>query len=513
MHDDERKIDPRLGRSHGGRRCPRISPYVVVRFTAEFLRRTGIPYDDEVPGEHLGGELWQAISGGDPRVRLRSVDPAVNSRSFKAYDAFVARQSKEPLPNLRGFYRITGPRETDFARILSVLLAAKGVAEPKGTYFERPSLPPQVDPTGQPMVAKQRYLELPLGTPVGGINARAVWPQPGCDGAGVRFVDVERGWDLAHPDLPPLRAPAVPVPLIHGLNDAGFDDHGTGVLGILCATDAASGSNAIGGVGIAPRAEGYLSSWFMGYTDEWEEISNIPGAILAAALKLFDLRLATAGPPSGEVILIETTVDADVDLGGGVTALLQVPVEANYGNWTRPRATLAGITVVEAGGNGDQAGTGAPLDMVLAANPDSEAIIVSAAQPLGGWFERTAWARAATGWIVSAGRGCLHLPLDRRAWRSLPRRLRRHLRRRGEVAGAAIALQGLARVTPRLTAGGYVPAHLLTQGQVRLALKDARWSTPAMDPANPAVPDPSIGRMPDLGALWPALANGTLDGL
>ena len=131
MHDNERKIDPRLGRSHGGRRCPRISPYVVVRFTAEFLRRTGIPYDDEVPGEHLGGELWQAISGGDPRVRLRSVYPAVNSRSFKAYDAFVARQSKEPLPNLRGFYRITGPRETDFARILSVLLAAKGVAEPR----------------------------------------------------------------------------------------------------------------------------------------------------------------------------------------------------------------------------------------------------------------------------------------------------------------------------------------------------------------------------------------------
>ena len=165
------------------------------------------------------------------------------------------------------------------------------------------------------------------------------------------------------------------------------------MLGILCATDAASGSNAIGGVGIAPRAEGYLSSWFMGYTDEWEEISNIPGAILAAALKLFDLRLATAGPPSGEVILIETTVDADVDLGGGVTALLQVPVEANYGNWDQiRRATLAGITVVEAGGNGDQAGTGAPLDMVLAANPDSEAIIVSAAQPLGGWFERTAWA-------------------------------------------------------------------------------------------------------------------------
>jgi hypothetical protein len=81
------------------------------------------------------------------------------------------------------------------------------------------------------------------------------------------------------------------------------------------------------------------------------------------------------------------------------------------------------------------------------------------------------------------------------------------------VAGASIALQGLARVTPRVTAGGYVPAHLLTQRQVRLALKDTRWSTPAMDAANPTVPDPGIGRMPDLGALWPALVDGTLDSL
>lgn len=501
---DARKIDPKLGRSRCGRRCPRPTPYVVVRFTDRFLKSSGIPYDDEVPGEKfLGAELWRAIAGGDPRVKLRSLYPAVTSPRFKAYDAFVARQSREPLPNLRGFYRITGPGDADFERIVKVLLDQREVATPQGTYVERPSLPPQVDPAGQLLLADQHYLNAPGANPYGGVNAQAVWAMAGADGAGVRFVDVERGWDLTHPDLPPQRAAGVPISLLHGINDAGFDDHGAGVLGIVGMTDADGGTNAIGGVGVAPRAAGYVSSWFMGYTDDWEEVSNIPGAILAGALKLYELRTSGEGPPHGEVLLIDAAVDQTIN---GV--LVQVPTEANFANWDQiHRATLAGITVVEAGGNGDQYGTRVNIDPVVGANPeDSGAIIVSAAQPLAGQFPPMGWAPYGAR-IDCFGWGTAVATCRSTVWGSDPytRNFGGTSAAAAMVAGAAMCLQGLARVTPRQTSGGYVPAHLLTRDQVRKALKDARWSTVATDPM--------IGRMPDLGRLFPALADGTLDTL
>jgi hypothetical protein len=502
--EDGRAIDPKLGRSYCGRPCPRLTPYVVVRFTDDFLDRTKIPYEDDVPGEkYLGPELWKRISLGDRRIRLRALHPIIKTERFRAYDAFVQKRAERPLPNLRAFYQITGPRGTDFDRIAQVLQTQTKDVIAESTYAERPALPPQVDPTGQDLVDQQLHLNAPFGgAQPGGINARAVWAHAGADGAGVRFADVERGWDLGHPDLPPQRVHPVAMPLVHGVNDSGFDDHGTGVLGIVCATDYAGGTNTIGGVGIAPRAEGCIASWFMGYDDEWNEISNIPGAILAAAVTLFNLRQSTppGTPPFGEVLLVETAVDRTI-----AGAILQVPAEANFANWDQVyRAGLAGITVVAAGGNGDSAATSVDLDALLAT--DSGAILVSAAQTVGVRFERVAW--APRGDRVNCFAHGYNVTTCHSTWASPPYRNNYGGTSAAAaiVAGAAMCLQGLARVT--VPTGGST-AQLLTSRQLRLALQDPRWSTAAMQPGT-NVEDPSIGRMPDLGALWGALTTGLL---
>ena len=345
---------------------------------------------------------------------------------------------------------------------------------------------------------------------LGGINARAVWALPGSDGAGVRFVDVERGWDLGHPDLPPQRIPSIGIPLLHGINDGGFDDHGAGVLGIICATDHAGGTNTIGGLGIAPRAEGCVSSWFMGYDDDWYEISNIPGAILAAAVALFALRPPGGVPPFGEVLLVETTVD-QIDrrrhapsagrsqfrqLGSDRPGQAGGDYRGGGGRQRRQRRNIRrrrrrdgreprlGCDSRECrGAAGQPAGRPIPAAALGAARKqggllrvgDGVATCRSAAsgplsEPYRDNFDGTSAATAivAGAAIVLAGPG--------------PRHGGRPGRPKGVsyAAGGAVSATGCA-----LVHAGHGPSASHAQ-------------------------DPSIGRMPDLGALWQALVAGQL---
>jgi subtilisin family serine protease len=160
-----------------------------------------------------------------------------------------------------------------------------------------------------------------------GIDAKYAWTIQGGNGENVKIVDVEGAWNTAHNDLPDMF-----TSMGGNYNDSGWEKHGTAVAGVVTAVD-----NGFGTKGIVSDAEmGSANIFALG-------VSN---AIINAA--------NTVGP--GGVIIIE------VQQGGGPnTANCScnqgqcnlVPVEYYLSNFDAIRyATIKGVTVVEAAGNG-----------------------------------------------------------------------------------------------------------------------------------------------------------------
>lgn len=210
--------------------------------------------------------------------------------------------------------------------------------------------PAIINPSDDPRSSNQGYLD---AAPIG-IDARYAWGFPGGDGAGVGFVDLERGWNLQHEDLI-----AAGVTLISG-ESLDYFDHGTSVLGEVLMQD-----NALGGVGIAPGGKGRVVS-------QWQPNGyNTPGAILDAISKM----------QFGDVLLLEAQA---YDPTGSTTSYL--PVEVEDATFEAIRlATALGITVVEAGANGaydlDTYVNGAGARIFARSDPgfrDSGAILVGA---------------------------------------------------------------------------------------------------------------------------------------
>ena len=211
--------------------------------------------------------------------------------------------------------------------------------------------PATIDPSDDPRSTNQGYLD---AAPTG-IDARYAWDFTGGDGAGIGFVDLERGWNLEHEDLI-----AGGITLISGSN-RDFFSHGTSVLGEVLMTD-----NSVGGVGIAPGGIGRVVS-------QWQPNGyNTAAAIIEAASTM----------EAGDVLLLEAQT---FDPTGSTTSYL--PVEVEDATYEAIRlATGLGITVVEAGANGgydlDTYVNGAGdriLDRSSAGFRDSGAILVGAA--------------------------------------------------------------------------------------------------------------------------------------
>jgi hypothetical protein len=474
----------------------------VLRSAASGGELRSTASDRALRPEDALGKVWIELKKEHRGIR---VHPFFDADSRPRIDDFVKRvvehsKGKYRDPGFFAYGRIVGPRETDFAAIANKLLATGVAVE---AYVERPATPPAVNPIGQPLYDAQFHLKpAPKGTMLGGIDAPAAWAENGGDGQQMNFVDVERGWLLDHDDLPAYPAPVPPVTVpLHGENDGEVREHGTAVLGILCAKDATGGPQ--GGVGIAPHAVGYVSSWFEGYDETTgEQLTNYPRAIIDATTHLANLRGWAPGQPVlGDVIVIEAQIE-DPD-----NALHQIPLETNALNFHAIElATQAGLTVVEAGGNGDYGGWYFDSD---AAGPlaDSLAILVSAADWQGGVISPFGWAPRGsrincfawgfgihTCWADYTGATDLYAPgsgVDPFGGTSAATAI---------VAGAAIALQGIARQT----VGG-----ALTPNQMRAALSARQWNTnPAQDSATGQ--PYAIGCMPDLGQLVPQLKAGVL---
>ncbi|MES2093348.1 MAG: S8 family peptidase [Actinomycetota bacterium] len=176
-----------------------------------------------------------------------------------------------------------------------------------------PTPPPVVNPADDPRSTSQGYLD---AAPEG-IDARWAWGLT--DGHDVGFVDLEQGWTLDHEDLV-----AAGITVISGINTA-YPGHGTAVLGEVVASD-----NTRGGIGIAPRANARVVSQYRTATNY-----STAAAILSAVDSM----------SAGDVLLLEaqTTV--------GASSFLPVEVERAVFD-AIVVATDAGITVIEAGGNG-----------------------------------------------------------------------------------------------------------------------------------------------------------------
>jgi len=347
---------------------------IVVKFASGIE----IPYNESA-GDHLiksGYEPWQRLIKDFPGVEIK---PLFTLKEQECLRSLVKRAEKNNKrykdPGFLQYFRINVPESHKPASILDKV---KGWKETVKSYIELNPVcaNPLSSYNTNPRVVNQTYLN---AVPEG-IGIKPLWDSPtvaGSDGAGIRFIDIEKGWNLNHEDLI-----GTAVALI-GTNSTPADiQHGTSVLGIVCAND-----NSKGCIGIAPNPS---SVKVVSPVD-----SSLAGAIATAAANL----------NYGDVMLIEQQYAQTI-----LSVVFYVPVEVTSAEADAIiAATSAGIIVIEPGGDGDLASSAinfdtyqnATLDLVL--NPgelafiDTGAIIVSASKSAGsvlvpGTHEKMAWA-------------------------------------------------------------------------------------------------------------------------
>ncbi|MEA2219012.1 MAG: hypothetical protein QOJ35_1638 [Solirubrobacteraceae bacterium] len=301
----------------------------------------------------LRGQRFVALSGADagplndavarrPVVRIERL-VARSEADVDATRRGLLRAGNRDVPDLNRHYRIVArdgaARDDLLAALRRLAIVDEAIAEPE----------PAPAPVTPSFAAQQRY-----GTAApAGIGAASLAGRPGGLGQAAKIVDVEYSWNTAHEDLEHAAGgliangtPSDPFP-------SDNKNHGTAVLGVLTGTD--------NGLGVSGLAAGSAIAMVNAY--------STAGYTLANALDLARQNLT-----AGDVMLVEQQT-----LGVQGTNDY-VPVEYLPAAYDAIRlATQAGITVVEAAGNGnvdlDGAAYGSPFP---AGKPDSGAIVVGA---------------------------------------------------------------------------------------------------------------------------------------
>lgn len=372
------------------------------------------------------------------------------------------------LPPLDTWYAVSYTDEDEARKVVAYL---DGDGRVRSVSVVRAGPDPCPNPSDNPLAEDQTHLE----DAEGGVGARSAWQNVGADGTGVAFADIEQGWTVDHRDLADHGIPAPLTGTIVNTSRA----HGTQVLGVVCAVN-----NTFDGVGIAygPKAV-YVAS---------RHGTSVADAVAKAA--------DTLAP--GDVILLEVQ-DEDTETG------LLIPVEVDEGTYDSIRlATALQISVVEVAGNGNNWNAAVDLDKeypVLKRGfaalgdgsdefRDSRAVMVAAARHLakeGGaeeWYRRNNSNYGSRIDCFAQGEAVVSCSSDdlgsTTAW---SKSLCMTSAAAAIVAGAAVALQGMARQTG---AGALSPLAL------RDYLADFETGTlPALDETT------WIGVMPDLAAI------------
>jgi len=312
-----------------------------------------LPYEDGVEDyiKKLQIGPWDRLVEEFPGITFRRLYTALEPEEIQALvdRATELDQTYHP-PNLLTYFVVDCPPGVNPDSLAKMLSSWQTV---QTAYYDPPGEEPQVNPANDPRSGNQTYLD----PAPDGINARFAWPQTGGvgfaggDGAGLRVIDLERGWTLNHEDIT-----AHGATLLHGSNRNGSRAHGTAVLGETCAVD-----NTLGCIGIAPNVASVNVVSYWG--------STRPNAILAAITNL----------SFGDVLLLEAQLS--------ITGWSAMPIEVLDAEFNTIRlATALGIVVVEAAGNGGNDldtytdGSGdAIFNRTAAGFRDSGAIMVGAA--------------------------------------------------------------------------------------------------------------------------------------
>lgn len=268
-------------------------------------------------------------------------------KDYERGEAFTRSVGEEyESPEIETYYRfdVTAPSDDIAVSALTQLvevLRAQGDTVEMAYVTSDMAAPPQ-DGTGTQVMDQSHFK--PAGEAGMGIKSFQDTVSKS-KGDGIRFVDLEQGWILAHDDLPPVAANA----LIEGVNLANaqnypnpaqafeYSAHGMMVLGIIIAK-----ANGKGVTGIAPKARPYLAS-IRQYDAETEEYYVDAAKALGRARS----RLR-----EGDVLLIEAQLRPSVSVNGAAPAWLNVPYEAvSHLRDEIKSITNKGITVIEAAGN------------------------------------------------------------------------------------------------------------------------------------------------------------------
>jgi hypothetical protein len=409
------------------------------------------------------------------KIRLPQVRTLLAGYNIQTVHRLFRHRSEEEIENkkpidLNLFFEIPMEDPKRAAKLAADLsrLDLVAVAYPES----RPILP---TPDFEPL---QGYIE-PAPS---GVDAAFVRAKPGGTGSGVTIVDIENGWTFDHEDLPLTAAD-----LLSGSNapDLANQYHGAAVVGVMAGLD-----NGLGVTGLAHGATIKVASWY----------GLSPAATIDAA--------ASALAP-GDILLLEGQVDGPNGACDFSSQEGCVPMEWEYANYAAIlNATSAGITVIEAAGNGGEdldnviyGGAFDPTGRLLApSGPPSGAVIVGAGDPatharLG--FSNYGSRVALQGWgsgIVTAGYGNL--------FNGGPLAL--YTNGFGGTSGAApmvaaafASLRGIASASGAAITDGQILEALISTGTPQ---------TPAGDPK-------VIGPFPDLKAASKALFDPDGDDL
>lgn len=314
-------------------------------FTDELNRMTDVFHQE-------GYQIQSLFKKGDSQTVVAF------EQQLAALKSSAEQRSQQEVSDLRLYYEVLLPEGTTYAKVMEKLAFLNNLSTVEIAYVEpqltiMKSLPNNAEISQRDVIPTPNFEPQQgyLNDPPSGIGAKnCAWSELGGRGKHINVVDVEMAWNTAHEDLPSLF-------YTYGspINDFYAVNHGTAVLGTIAAVN-----NGIGTTGIISDAKiGYASVCLPEYGEQCFPYNgsepDIDKASLNVANAIWHATMAVE-QNGGGIVLIELQFPGPTNSSPCTCNKEQcnaIPVEY----WPAifdviEVATLVGVVVVEAAGNG-----------------------------------------------------------------------------------------------------------------------------------------------------------------